>query len=678
MFDNDLTFYGELVLSNEGMVGAGKAVFKNKTELNSKNFVLKNNNLYSDSIAFAIKNKDGGQTAIQSENYNVHIDFNKQKGYFANNDADAALRFPINRYLCHMNELEWDIKTNLVYLRNSQKSIYSDEQLDQMTLRELVAIGKDLPGSDFTSLHPRQDSLTFYSPLAEYNLETNELDIQQVRIIYTADIAVQPSHGNIVIGGDAIIKPFEKANLLVDIGHKYHDIRDASIAIQGRLRYTASGTYDYKDVSGDIHPIHFERLQPNRDGITTGTARIESDDSFALSPAFNFSGQITMQANEPLLQFSGRTKINYICEEEDQRSWFNFSASINPEHVVIPIADAPKDRSTRREGTGFYLTGAGDLFPSFFSPIKSTDKPVMSKSGTLFYDTILKSYIVEPVEKLRNGDQLIYNTNDCTLKTYGTADFSLSLGRVMWDNFGTLYHNYRDNATLFDGVIGTKFFFDDKAMKNFYDALESGGGSGAEQNTEKFIDYFYSKLPRRDAERLEREIGTFGAYRRLPSGIENTILLSDVKMHWDEKSRSFVSIGKLGIAAIGQDQLNRYVDGAIQITKSRRGDVINLYFEISSRNWYFFSYSDGLMQAVSSDSDFNEILASLKHSKRKQKGGEGRGSYEFGLSANRRRTDFLSRINAIRSNIEQSENEEEDEEATQRRSTRQDEEEIDN
>jgi hypothetical protein len=672
MFNDEFNFFGELVLSDGGMIGDGTAIFKNKTELSSKEFTIKSRDLFSDDVRFALKSKDGQNTAIQSENYTVHVNFDEQRGYFESNDPTVFLRFPLIQYLCFMNELEWDINSNLVYLKNSQKSSFSDAELDAMSLRELIAIGDDLPGSDFISLHPRQDSLTFNSPLAEYNLETNELNIQQVRIIYTADVAVQPTEGNIVIGRDSYIKPFEKANILVDVENQFFDIFDATVTIQGRSRYTASGTYNYTDVAGDIFPIFFERLTPDRTGITTGTARINTEDDFSMSPAFGFSGQVTMKATDPFLHFSGNSIINYICEEDDERSWFNVNAPINPENVRIPITGIPRERSTRREGAGFYLSGQGDLFPSFFTPIRSTDRPVLTKTGQLFFDAEQKAYIIEPTEKANELDQLTFSTTDCVLKLYGTPNFNLNLGRVGWDNFGLLRHDYRDNSTLFDGVIGMKFFFDEKALKILTESLEVGD-AGAEQNTDKFVDFIYSKLPRREAERLEREIETYGAVRRIPASLEQTILFSDVKLLWDERSRSFVSVGKLGIAAIGQTQINKYINGTLQIIKSRRGDVINLYLEISRREWYFFSYSDGLMQVISSESDFNDIITSLKASKRRQRGGEGRGRYEFGISTMRRRTDFLTRVTAIRENLADIEDDE-DGNVPRRRSILQDEE----
>jgi hypothetical protein len=660
VFDDELRFFGELVLSDDGMIGNGTAVFKNKSEMSSENFEMKNRNLFSDDIKFALKSTDGKSTAIQSENYTVHVDFNQQKGFFESNNPDVFVNFALIRYLCYMNEMEWDFKSNQVYLKNSQQSSFSDTELDRMNLRELIAIGDDLPGSDFISLHPRQDSLTFISPLAQYNLESNELHIQQVRIIYAADVAVQPNEGNIVIGKDSYIKPFEKANLLVDVDHQFFDIFNADVNIQGRRRYSANGTFNYTDTDGEIFPIFFENLTPDRTGITTATAKLSAEDEFSLSPAFGFYGQVTLKATEPFLHFSGNAIPNYTCDEDEERSWFSVNSLINPEDVQIPIIGvSPRNRTARRDGAGFYLSGQGDLFPAFLSPIRSTDLSVLSQTGTLFFDTEEKSYIIEPPKKANENDVLIQNTSECTLTLYGTPDLNLGLGRVVWDNFGTLQHEYRNNLTTFDAVIGLGFFFDEKALKILIESLEFGD-DGAEQNTDKFIDFIHSKFPKREAERLEKELETFGALRRIPSALERTLLFSDVNMVWDDKSRSFISIGKLGIAAVGQTQINKYVNGILQVVKSRRGDVINVYFEISRREWYFFSYSDGLMQAISSEPDFNELITSQKASKRKQKGGTGKGKYEYGISTVRRRAEFLSRANAIRENLAEPDDEDDD------------------
>ncbi|MCL2416341.1 MAG: hypothetical protein FWD02_00190 [Bacteroidales bacterium] len=649
VFDDELRFFGELMLSSGGMIGDGTAVFENNSEMSSEKFTIRNRELFSENVEFALKGRDGRSIAIQSENYIAHVNFDAQRAYFESNDPTVFLEFPYIQFLCFINELEWDMASNMAYLKNTRRSSFSNEQLDAMTLRELVAIGDDLPGSKFISLHPRQDSLTFISPLAQYNLQTNELTIQQVRIVYTADIAVQPSEGNIVIGRDSDIQPFENANLLVDVYNQFFDVFDATVTIHGGRRFTASGTFNYVDAAGDAFPMFFERLAPNRYGITTGTSTIYEEDDFSLSPAFGFAGQVTMRANDPLLHFSGNSIINHICEEEDERSWFSINTPIDPENVRIPISETVTrgGREARRtEGTGFYMSNRGDLFPAFFSPVRSADRPVLTRTGTLFFDNEQRSYIIEPTQEENETGLLVFNTTDCTFTLHGAPDFNLDLGRVGFCSFGMLQHNFRSGSTVFDAVIGLDFFFEQRALNILVRNLESLD-VGAEQSTDKFVNFIRSQLPRQEAERLEREIGMFGSIRRLPSDLERTILFSDVNLQWDEGSRSFVSVGKLGVAAVGSTQINRSVNGILQVIRSPRGDVLNLYLEIAPRIWFFFSYSDGLMQAISSDDDFNDLITSQRASNRRLRG-EGRGRYEFGISTLRHRNLFLSNINRIR------------------------------
>jgi len=216
-----------------------------------------------------------------------------------------------------------------------------------------------------------------------------------------------------------------------------------------------------------------------------------------------------------------------------------------------------------------------------------------------------------------------------------------------------LQHNFRNRSTVFDAVVGLNFFFEERALNILVRNLNSLD-VGAEQSTDKFVNFVHSQLPRQEAERLEREIRMFGSIRRLPSDLERTILFSDVNLQWDEGSRSFVSVGKLGIAAVGSTQINRSVNGVLQVIRSPRGDVLNLYLEIAPRIWYFFSYSDGLMQAISSEDDFNDLITEQRASRRRLRG-DGESRYEFGISTLRHRNLFLSNISRIRESLAENE-----------------------
>jgi len=63
VFDDEVRFLGELRLSDRGMIGQGTAIFENKAEMHSENFILRNRDLFSDDVTFALKSQ-GGQTSL--------------------------------------------------------------------------------------------------------------------------------------------------------------------------------------------------------------------------------------------------------------------------------------------------------------------------------------------------------------------------------------------------------------------------------------------------------------------------------------------------------------------------------------------------------------------------------------------------------------------------------------
>jgi len=105
------------------------------------------------------------------------------------------------------------------------------------------------------------------------------------------------------------------------------------------------------------------------------------------------------------------------------------------------------------------------------------------------------------------------------------------------------------------------------------------------------------------------------------------------------------------VGNINRSQINKMVDGKIEIIKKRGGDIINIYLELDKNVWYYFNYNRGTMLAVSSNNDFNDALKDLKPDKRKK---EVRGApdYYFNLCPPSKKTQF------IRKNAEVEEEEE--------------------
>ncbi|MCK4360804.1 MAG: hypothetical protein KAV70_03585, partial [Bacteroidales bacterium] len=77
-------------------------------------------------------------------------------------------------------------------------------------------------------------------------------------------------------------------------------------------------------------------------------------------------------------------------------------------------------------------------------------------------------------------------------------------------------------------------------------------------------------------------------------------------------------------------------------------DGINIYLELSEKEWYFFSYRNNIMQAISSNYEFNNLINDLKPESRtfKEKGMDDQ--YEFVISTRRKRIDFLRKMQSVR------------------------------
>ena len=81
-----------------------------------------------------------------------------------------------------------------------------------------------------------------------------------------------------------------------------------------------------------------------------------------------------------------------------------------------------------------------------------------------------------------------------------------------------------------------------------------------------------------------------------------------------------MSYGPIGIGCIGKTQINKFVDGLIEIERKRTGDVLNIYLEFENgKDWYFFNYRNNLMQTISANTEYNTIIQELKEDKRTEK-----------------------------------------------------------
>ena len=139
----------------------------------------------------------------------------------------------------------------------------------------------------------------------------------------------------------------------------------------------------------------------------------------------------------------------------------------------------------------------------------------------------------------------------------------------------------------------------------------------------------YQSIEPKDAATALSQITLFGAPTEIPKGTESSITLAEVKLKWNQRTRSFISSGKIGIGTIGNIQVNKKIKGFIEIVKRRSGDFMTLYFDLGEDKYYVFSYTKGSMQVSSNNDAFVSPIQMMKTSDRKVKVPLGQQKYNF-------------------------------------------------
>jgi hypothetical protein len=129
----------------------------------------------------------------------------------------------------------------------------------------------------------------------------------------------------------------------------------------------------------------------------------------------------------------------------------------------------------------------------------------------------------------------------------------------------------------------------------------------------------------------------------LPEKLQHTFTFTDLTLKYSQATKSYVSIGKIGIGNMGELQVNKYVDGRIELVQKRGGDRLTIYLELSPSEWYFFYYSNGVMQALSSKREWNDIIINTNADDRQLKAKDGEKAYSYYISTISRKDKFLKK-----------------------------------
>jgi hypothetical protein len=598
---------------------------------------------FSDTSNFHLKAFDEEGFTFSTVNVNSKIDFDKREGEFISNGKGSYVKFDKNQYIAYMDRFKWFMDSEDIELGDTQKKLDVDGSTES---------GLDLEGPQFISVHPKQDSLRFFAPGAKYNLRKYIIDCKNVPFIDVADARVFPDNGDVKIFKNAVMDTLRRSGILANTVTKFHNIRNATTNIYGRRSYLASGEYQYIDENDKAYLINFKTIKPDTSGQTISEGEITEKANFKFNDYFSFAGKVYLQATQQFLTFDGGTKIVHGCNKIG-KSYLKFSGEINPKDILIPISKTAADINGAPVGTGLFFNPDTNKVFSVFLSLQGarSSKDIIEADGVLSFDKENQMYEISNKEKLSEmslpGNYVSLNTQNCVVSTEGKYNISKDLGQVKLNCIGNAVHSTINDSATFNLMMIFDFFFDNgltkKMAKDF--ELYLGNLTPTPFEGDLFNHGLIELLGKERGDRALSELNLYGNFKKFPDELEKPLVLNNVTMEFNSKTKSYISRGDIGVGNIGKTEIFRYVpNSVIEIKKSRAKDkdVFNLYLEPDGLTWYFFTYTNGVLLVESSNEAFNKDLKEMK-SKAKKMDVEKGPSFKFDY-ARGRKDKFLSEL----------------------------------
>jgi len=634
---NDLVFFkgesklrGTLVVQPNGMTGRG-IMSMQKANLGSDNFKYKRYDIDADTSIFNLKNtyKEEGEEdlSFKTDNVAAHVTFKERKGEFKSNNGESLISFPNNQYVCKMDFFTWLMDKDEVELESRKQSDIA------------INTDLDLVGPNFFSVHPKQDSLQFRAPKANFSLKEKTIRCSKTEYIDVADARIYPDSMKVVIRKKAKMDQLENSRIVANYITKYHTFVNAATDITARRAFTSMGDYPYFDADSNKTLLRMDQIGVDSTYQTFAKGTVKNDANFKLSPQFDYYGKVGIRASNPLIFFEGATRINHNCEDF-AKNWMSFNAQIDPKNIQIPVSENMKTLDGQAISAGIVWRDSRakdsiELYPAFLSSLQSpTDVSVMSASGLLQYDFAAKEFQIASKQKLNNrgeaGNFIALHTESCSLNGDGKINLGMDYGDVTVDAVGTV--NY--DASSGETSMNTTLRFNLPMDKN---AFEAAAVRITEVEGIKPLDFASTTLKQailewsdsKTAEKVFTEYNLEKKIKKVPDALENSIVITGVRLSSITKAgedRGLIT--NVQSAAIvnfyGKPVMKQIIfRGFFEQIYSQNGDHFAVQLSIPAAADYLMDYSmqkkEGTLNLVTNDSELAATLNAIKEDKRKTK-----------------------------------------------------------
>lgn len=630
-FKDEAKLKGTAIVSPNGMTGFGIMNLKD-ANLEADNFKFKRWDANSDTATFNLKNKymeeDEDPLSFKTDDVNAHVSFADRKGVFKSNDGESTVEFPNNQYTCKMDMFTWFMDQESVEMsQTGKRDINIDSDLD-------------LAKPNFFSVHPKQDSLQFKAPKANFSLKEKTIYCSKVEFIDVADARIYPDSMKVTIRKKAYMEPLNNSTIVANYITKYHKFTKANTKITARRAYTSEGDYPYVDADSTITIVRMDKIGLDSAYQTVATGKISSEASFKLSKQFDYYGDVKIFAANPLITFSGATRINHSCEKFP-RNWMSFTSQIDPKNIQIPVSQSMKTLDGIAVSAGIVWRDSRDpdsvtLYPTFLSTLTSPNDPILiTASGLLQYNFDAKEFQIGSADKLVNrnakGNFIALHTESCSMNGDGKINLGMDFGEITVDAVGTANYNQSTGQTSLNITARYNLPIDKGLMEKVASKITVIEGL-------KPLDFGSNTMMQaitewKDAESANKIKETYvqeGEVKKVPKELEQGIVITGLRLSSYNKEQVtglIINTESAAIVNIFDKPVFKYVPTKAffkQVySENPSGDKFQLLWTIPGGYDYYFDYAmtkkDGLLQIYTTDKELEGGIAAIKEDKRKGK-----------------------------------------------------------
>ncbi len=644
MFGKEARLKGAAIITPEGCTGYGVVTFKD-ANLGAKKFKFSRWDIDSDTANFNLKNNfkvdDEDPLALKTENLNAHVSFKQRLGQFKSNSGTSRVEFPVNQYLCKMDFFTW-------FMDKEEIELATKEEKTDLNIKTDL----DLVGANFFSLHPEQDSLRFKSREARYSLREKTIYCKKVDFLEIADARIYPDSGRVTIRKKAKMDVLNNSMIIANSVTKYHKFINAKTEVMARRKYESEGDYPYYDADSTMTIIKMKTIRVDSTFQTVAVGKIGAKDNFKLSPQFEYNGDVKINANVPLISFSGATRIVHNCDKF-KRSWMAFTSEIDPKNIQIPVSSDMKSLDSLSLTAGIVWRDSKKpeeimLYPTFLSEMTDKDDQVVfTSSGLLQYNAFTSEFQIGSKEKLVNrsekGNYIALQTGNCSLNGDGVIKLGMDYGSsVSVDAVGTVNYYQETGQTIMNITAKYNIPVEDKSFEKIATKIQAipelkpmdFGSTTFEKALVEWTD-------RKTADRIKSEYTLDGEYKKIPAEAKGAIVITGLKLSsysnpQMEERGLYTDVDEAAIVSIFDKPIMKYMPVKAffqQVNSSAGGDKFGLLVTVPGGQEYFLNYTkekkDGELFIYTSDTELEADVNALKPDKRKAK------DFSYEMTSNR-------------------------------------------